>query len=165
MSTAAAGPDAPTAEFLDGKGHTMPEEAQVAGYAAPIVDGTDGPVVMLNLNKYRERAAYADGRDTGGRSGREVYLDYGVVAQQGLAAVGAKILWATDATAPLIGCEHDAYDEVLAIWYPSRAAFIELTNFPGYQDALVHREAALAWSSLIPCAGSADATLSSPFGV
>jgi uncharacterized protein (DUF1330 family) len=142
----------------------MPEEAQLAAYVAPLADGTDGPVVMLNLNRYRERAAYADGRDTGGRSGREVYLDYGVVAQQGLAAVGAKILWAADASAPLIGCDHDAYDEVLAIWYPSRAAFVELTNFPGYQEALAHREAALAWSALIPCVGSEDATLSSPFG-
>jgi uncharacterized protein (DUF1330 family) len=150
---------------LEGKGHTMPEPDQLVSYAAPIADGTDGPVVMLNLNKYREVAAYADGRETGGRSGREVYLDYGVVAQQALAAVGAKILWATEATAPLIGCDHDAYDEVLAIWYPSRASFVELTNFPGYQDALVHREAALAWSSLIPCVGSDDATLKTPFDV
>lgn len=164
MSTDAAAPVAPTAEHLEGKGHTMPEDGQLAAYVAPIGDGSDAPVVMLNLNKYRERAAYADGRDTGGRSGREVYLDYGVVAQQALAAVGAKILWATEASTPLIGCDHDAYDEVLAIWYPSRAAFVELTNFPGYQEALAHREAALAWSSLIPCVGSADATLSSPFG-
>jgi uncharacterized protein (DUF1330 family) len=163
MSPDAVDHVAPAAEFLEGKGHTMPADDQVAAYAAPIVDGADAPVVMLNLNKYRERAAYADGRDAGGRSGREVYLDYGVVAQEALAAVGAKILWAADAAAPLIGCDHDAYDEVLAIWYPNRAAFIELTNYPGYQDALVHREAALAWSSLIPCAGSADATLSNPF--
>ena len=163
MSDVLPGSDAPTAEFLDGKGHTMPEEAQLAAYAAPIAAGTDGPVVMLNLNKYRERAAYADGRDTGGRSGREVYLDYGIVATQALAAVGARILWATDATTPLIGCDHDAYDEVLAIWYPSRASFVELTNHPGYQDALVHREAALAWSSLIPCVGSAEPVLANPF--
>jgi uncharacterized protein (DUF1330 family) len=163
MSNTAPGAVAPTAEFLEGKGHTMPADEQVAAYAGPIADGTDAPVVMLNLNKYRDLAAYADGRDTGGRSGREVYLDYGVVAQQGLAAVGAKILWATEAAAPLIGCEHDTYDEVLAIWYPNRAAFIELTSFPGYQDALVHREAALLWSALIPCAGNADATLTTPF--
>ena len=145
--------------------HNMPDADQIAAYAAPIADGTDGPVVMLNLNKYRTVGEYADGRDVGGRSGREIYAEYGAVAMQGLAAVGAKILWATEATAPLIGCEHDAYDEVLAIWYPSRAAFIDLTNFPGYQDALVHRDAALAWSSLIPCVGSDDATLKTPFDV
>jgi len=143
--------------------HNMPSDDQVATYAAPIADGTDAPVVMLNLNKYRDQAVYEDGRDAGGRSGREVYLDYGIVAQQGLAAVGAKILWATEMAAPLIGCGHDTYDEVLAIWYPSRAAFIELTQFPGYQDALAHRDAALERSALIPCAGDADATLRSPF--
>lgn len=149
--------DAPT--------HTMPAPEQLEGYAAPIGDGTDGPVVMLNLNKYRPVAEYEDGRDAGGRTGREVYNEYGLVALQALAAVGAKVLWDTPMTAPLIGCEHDTYDEVLAIWYPSRAAFIELTNFPGYQEALAHRSAALAWSSLIPCVGSADATLSAPYEV
>lgn len=145
--------------------HNMPAPEQLEAYVAPIAAGTDGPVVMLNLNKYREVAEYEDGRDVGGKSGREVYNDYGAVAVQGLAHVGAKILWATEATTPLIGCDHDAYDEVLAIWYPSRAAFVELTNFPGYQDALVHRDAALAWSSLIPCVGSDDAALHSPFDV
>ena len=153
-----------TSEHLEGKGHTMPEDEQMAAYVGPIAKGTDGPVVMLNLNKYREHAAYADGRDAGGRSGREVYADYGVVALQALAHVGAEILWMTDATTPLIGCEHDAYDEVLAVWYPSRASFVELTNFPGYVEATVHREAALAWSSLIPCVGSDDAVLAGPFG-
>ncbi len=165
MSNDASGPGAPTAEVLAGKSHTMPEPSQVAAYAAPIADGTDGPVVMLNLNRYRERAAYADGRDAGGRAGREVYLDYAAVATQALAAVGARILWATEMDAPLVGCDHDTYDEVLAIWYPNRAAFIELTNYPGYQDALVHREAALAWSALIPCVGSAEPVLENPFDV
>lgn len=143
--------------------HNMPSDDQVAAYAAPIGTDADGPVVMLNLNKYRDVGVYEDGRDAGGRTGREVYLDYGIVAQQGLAAVGAKILWATEMAAPLIGCDHDTYDEVLAIWYPSRAAFIELTQFPGYQEALAHRDAALERSALIPCVGSPDMTLSSPF--
>ena len=151
--------------MTDVRAHNMPDETQFAAYVAPIADGTDGPVVMLNLNKYRDVGRYEDGRDVGGKTGREIYNEYGAVAVQALAAVGAKILWATEATTPLIGCEHDAYDEVLAIWYPNRAAFIELTNFPGYQDALVHRDAALQWSSLIPCVGSPDATLSAPYQV
>ena len=29
---------------LEGKGHTMPEPDQLVSYAAPIADGTDGPV-------------------------------------------------------------------------------------------------------------------------
>ncbi len=49
MSTDAAASVAPTAEHLEGKGHTMPEDAQMAAYVAPIADGSDAPVVMLRL--------------------------------------------------------------------------------------------------------------------
>ena len=58
---------------------------------------------------------------------------------------------------------HDTFDEVLAIWYPSRQAFLDLTSDPAYQEALAHREAALETSALIPCVGEADAALRSPF--
>lgn len=143
--------------------HTMPLDDQMAAFVGPLAAGTDGPIVMLNLNRYREVAVYADGRDAGERSGRAVYLDYGVVAQAGLDRVGGKVLWATDSSAPLIGCDHDTFDEVLAVWYPSRQAFIELTSDPAYQEALAHREAALETSALIPCVGEADPVLRTPF--
>ena len=68
------------------------------------------------------------------------------------------------AIAPIIGCEHDAYDEVLAVWYPSRSAFLRLTDYPGYEDALAHRDAALERAAVLPCAGSADKVLRGPFG-
>ena len=66
---------------------------------SPAGDG-DGPVVMLNLNRYRERARY-DERRAGRRvrrtsSGREAYLRYGAVASAVLARVGGRILWHTD---------------------------------------------------------------------
>ena len=57
------------------------------------------PVVMLNLNRYRERAEY-DGRPArrGVRdvSGREAYMRYGAVAAAVLERVGGRILWHTD---------------------------------------------------------------------
>ena len=46
---------------------------------------------MLNLNRYRERAAYEDavaGRRAAEVSGREAYARYGVVAQAMLERVG-----------------------------------------------------------------------------
>lgn len=143
--------------------HTMPTAQQEAAFTEPIGAGTDAPIVMLNLNRYRSVARYADGRDAGGRSGRQVYLDYALVAQRGLDRVGARLLWATDATTPIIGCGHDSFDEVLAIWYPSRQAFIDLTSDSEYQEALAHREAALETSVLIPCVGDAEPALRSPF--
>ena len=94
--------------------HTFPDEAQFAAYARAI-DEDDGPVVMLNLNKFRDVAVYEDGRDAGGASGRETYLKYGMVALEALTSLGAKVLWMTDAIAPVVGCDHDAYDEILAV--------------------------------------------------
>lgn len=142
--------------------HTFPTSAQFAAFASSVEAGTDGPIVMLNLNRYRERAEYADGRDADGLSGREVYLRYGVVAQRALAAVGGRVLWATTADVPVIGCDHDAIDEVLAVWYPSRSAFLALTDQDGYVEALQHRAAALDRAALIPCAAGPEPVLTSP---
>jgi uncharacterized protein (DUF1330 family) len=143
--------------------HTFPDEAQFAAYARAIEED-DGPVVMLNLNKFRDVAVYEDGRDAGGASGRETYLKYGMVALDAIRSLGGEVLWMTDAIAPIIGCEHDAYDEILAVWYPSRSSFLKLTDHPGYTDALAHRDAALERAAVIPCAGSADKALRGPFG-
>jgi uncharacterized protein (DUF1330 family) len=143
--------------------HTFPTQEQLAAYSAPAGTDEDAPVVMLNLNHYREVAEYEDGRSADGLSGREVYLRYGVVAQQALDAVGGRILWATEATTPLIGCDHDTFHEVLAVWYPNRAAFVALTEYPGYVEALAHRAAALDRAALIPCVAGAEPKLGTPF--
>lgn len=143
--------------------HTFPDEAQFAAYARAIEED-DGPVVMLNLNKFRDVAVYEDGRDAGGASGRETYLKYGMVALEAIHSLGGEVLWMTDAIEPIIGCEHDAYDEILAVWYPSRSAFLRLTDHPGYTEALVHRDAALERAAVLPCKGSADKVLRGPFG-
>lgn len=144
--------------------HTMPDEAQFAAYDASIAEHDDGPVVMLNLNKFRDVAVYEDGRNAGGASGRETYLKYGMVAVEAIHWLGGEVLWMTDASAPIIGCDHDAYDEILAVWYPSRSAFLRLTEYPGYAEALAHRDAALERAAVLPCVGSGDKVLRGPFG-
>src|SRR3954463_5791002 len=105
--------------------HVSPEDARLAAVAGhPHAD--DQPVVMLNLNRYHDRAQYPPGTtevDTD-VSGREAYLRYGVVAYAAIQSVGGEILWATDAGETVIGCDHDGYDEVVAVWYPSREAFL-----------------------------------------
>lgn len=125
----------------------------------------DTPVVMLNLNRYRDVAAYEPDHPNASRglSGREAYLHYGVVAQAAIAHVGGRILWAGEVGEVVIGCDHDAYDEVVAVWYPSRAAFLALPTYPGYDDAHVHREAAVAQATLLAVAGEADPVLRNPF--
>ncbi|MEP6626012.1 MAG: DUF1330 domain-containing protein [Acidimicrobiia bacterium] len=144
--------------------HVSPLDERLAAVAAhPHAD--DQPVVMLNLNRYHHRAQYPAGT-TGvdvDVSGREAYLRYGVVAYGAIQSVGGEILWATDAAETVIGCDHDEYDEVVAVWYPSRHAFLALAAFPGYMEALAHREAAIEQAALIATRGEATPVLTQPF--
>jgi len=57
------------------------------------------------------------------------------------------------------------YDEVVAVWYPSRNAFLALAEFPGYMEAHVHRDAAIAQAALIATRGEAEPRLAQPFAV
>jgi uncharacterized protein (DUF1330 family) len=142
--------------------HVTPDLDQiVARFAA----AGDTPVVMLNLNRYREVAQYPPDHAHAslGLDGRSAYLHYGVVAQSAIHHVGGHILWAADVGEVVIGCDHDAYDEVLAVWYPSRNAFLRLGEYPGYMDAHVHRDAALEQSTLLAVAGNTEPVLRNPF--
>jgi uncharacterized protein (DUF1330 family) len=128
-----------------------PTQQQIDAVAA-IAD--DGPLVMLNLNRYRERAAYS-GEPPGGASadvsGHEAYLRYGLTAMKVLARVGGEILWSTQATLTVVGDESDRCDEVIAVRYPSAQAFLALALDPELSAALPHREAGLERAAIIRC--------------
>lgn len=142
--------------------HVTPTDERLTLTAARgATDAT--PVVMLNLNRYRDRAQYPEGAPDADVSGREAYLRYGVVAFAAIQSVGGAILWATDAAETVIGCDHDEYDEVVAVWYPSRNAFLALAEFPGYMEAHVHRDAAIEQATLIATRGDVEPRLTQPF--
>src|SRR3954452_20187226 len=92
-----------------------PDEEQFARVAKLAAGEPDGPVVMLNLNRYRDR---------------EAYMRYGVVAAAVLERVGGGILWHTEGKLTGIGEDVEGYDEVIAVWYPSLSAFGALANDP-----------------------------------
>ena len=144
--------------------HVTPTDERLAAVAAAGATD-DTPVVMLNLNRYRDRAASPAGTPDAEVSGREAYLRYGAVAYPAILSVGGEILWATDAAETVIGCDHDVYDEVVAVWYPSRSAFLALAEYPGYMEAHVHRDAAIAQAALIATRGEAEPRLAQPFSV
>jgi len=113
-----------------------PDARQFAEIAARAGGDSDGPVVMLNLNRYRDRDAY---------------LRYGEVAAAVLERVGGRILWHTDADLTVIGDDGDSYDEVIAVWYPSMSAFSELVSDPTILEAREHRLEGLERAALICC--------------
>ncbi|MCU1426320.1 MAG: hypothetical protein JWL83_320 [Actinomycetia bacterium] len=105
----------------------------------------DGPVVMLNLVKYKERA------DDGNGSGGDAYRRYGDQAVQMVEARGGKVLWAGQAEQVLIGNPSEDWDAVFVVQYPSRAAFVEMVTTPEYEKAHEHREAGLERTTLLAC--------------
>ena len=60
--------------------------------------------------------------------------------------------WEVDNNVWVIGDERDRYDEVIAVWYPSLAAFASLVSDPDILEARDHRVERLERSALICCA-------------
>jgi uncharacterized protein (DUF1330 family) len=117
-----------------------PNEEQVAGFLAP---GDDQPIYMLNLLKYKDKAEYADGRDTE-LSGRDAYQIYGMAVIERLASVKGGIIFSGTVSRLMLGEVEELWDDVAIAMYPSRAAMLEMISSPEYQAIAVHREAGLA---------------------
>jgi uncharacterized protein (DUF1330 family) len=120
----------------------------IAQFKALLAAPDDGPVVMLNLLKFKDRAA--DGASTGG----EAYRRYGDAAIEMIEQRGGKVLWTGKAEQVLIGDPAQDWDAVLLVQYPSRAAFVEMTSTKEYGEAHAHREAGLERTIVIACTPS-----------
>lgn len=129
-------------------GHVTPTTEQLAALAG---SPEEGPVVMLNLLRYRDEAS-----DGSGRTGREAYLQYGVLVIEMVLDRGGSVVFQGSADEMVIGPSDEAWDDVVLVRYPSRAAFLDMVTSEAYRAAHVHRAAALADSRLLamtPAAG------------
>lgn len=109
----------------------------------------EGPIVMLNLLRFKPMA---DGIDQGA-TGAEAYARYSVAAEPFLRGVGGRLLSALEAKHSVIGPREGEWDLVLLVEYPSRQKFLEMAANPDYQKIHAHGDAALADSRLIACSG------------
>jgi len=112
---------------------------------ALVADPDQGPVVMLNLLKFKERATGEEG------TGADAYRRYGDAVIKMVEARGGKVLWSGRATHVMIGGEADKWDAVALVQYPSPAAFLEMGMSAEYQKIHGHREAGLESTVLIAC--------------
>lgn len=103
----------------------------------------DGPMCMVNLLKFKEKATYADGSEPE-LSGRDAYLRYGAGVQACIEAVGGKSRFSGFVTDLMIGDVDELWDMVAIVEYPSRAAMLQMVQSPEYQAISKHREAGLA---------------------
>ncbi len=118
--------------------HPSPEQVQVFFSA-----GEDGPMCMVNLLKFKDKATYADGSEPE-LSGRDAYLRYGMGVQACLAAVGGKARFSGFVTDLMLGEVEELWDMVAIAEYPSRAAMLQMVQSPEYQAITKHRDAGLA---------------------
>lgn len=113
----------------------------------------DGPFVMVNLLKFKERADYPDGSDAT-LSGRDAYLRYGMAVRAHIERVGGRAGYAGPVTGLMLGDVEELWDMVALAEYPSLAAMREMLTHPDYQAISVHRAAGLAGQLNIKTQGS-----------
>ena len=79
----------------------------------------DTSVLMLNLNTYFHGQSSMSS---------DAYKDYNTAIDAILREVEGKILWRSLVHGQPVGKQH--VDEILAIWYPSHQAFVNIKNAP-----------------------------------
>lgn len=104
--------------------------------------GPDGPIYMVNLLKFKDKAEYEDGRETD-LTGREAYGLYGQEVAKLLPKFGGKLIFVGDVTFLALGEIEELWDEVAIVQYPKRSAIVEMSLSPEWQAISVHRAAGL----------------------
>ena len=115
-----------------------PDEIDTVTRIAQSAD--DGPVFMLNLNKYRDEAGFPDGT---------LYRDYMSILDRLLLEVGGRILWRTAVLGHVVGTQ--AVDEAIGIWYPSHQSFLNLMSAPSSGENMRLRSLAVEQADLHRC--------------
>lgn len=118
----------------------FPNREQIEGFMAP---GQDGPIYMLNLLTFKEKAEYPDGRETD-LTGAEAYAVYSAEVAGHLATVGGRPMFAAKVERLMLGEVEELWDTAAIAMYPSRKAMMEMMSSPDYQASAVHRTAGLA---------------------
>ena len=103
-----------------------------------------GPVVMLNLVRFREQATDGDG------TGRDAYLRYSRGFIPLLKRCGGTILWAGDVTGVAIGDAGDVWDYAVLVRYPDRGAFVATITSDDYRAINHHRLAGVDRHVIVP---------------
>ncbi len=106
-------------------------------------EGPEGPIYMINLLKFKEKAEYEDGRETD-LTGYQAYQLYAGEVVKLLAKFGGKGFFAGDVTFLALGQVEDLWDEVAIAMYPKRADLFRMSSSKAWQEIAVHRTAGLA---------------------
>lgn len=142
-----------------GSGGINPTPEQIA---AVVAAHPDGPVQMVNLLKFRDRAAYpADyaGDPDPDCSGADAYQRYGAVAMDHVTRRGGRLVLLNAVDGVVLGsAPQGEWDQIAIVEYPSVAAFLDMGGDPDYLAATVHRAAGLERTMLYATTAVFDAS-------
>lgn len=115
--------------------------------------GISGPVVMLNLLRFKETADYSGSPELAPENpitGKEAYRLYKKHTVPFLEEAGGEMIFLGKGGHFLIGPEEEAWDEVLLVRHASVDKFMAFARNEGYLKGIGHRTAALTDSRLLP---------------
>ena len=121
------------------KNKVTPNEEQINGF---LENPEIGPISMVNLLKFKDKALYEDGRDTD-LTGEEAYRLYAAEVINLVEKYGGEFLFAGKVNRLMLGEVEEMWDSIAIAKYPSRKAMFEMTMDPEYQKIHVHRDAGL----------------------
>lgn len=112
-------------------------------FASFAMDADEGPVVMINLLKFREESA--DGNGTGA----EAYARYAELARPFVERHGGRLVFSGQTNEHLIGDTDYDWDMVLLVSWPKRQNLLDLVGDDDYEKIGHHRTNALERAMLI----------------
>ncbi|HEY5108355.1 MAG TPA: hypothetical protein VII96_01960 [Acidimicrobiales bacterium] len=120
-------------------------DTEYARRLASVAPEEDGPIWMVNLMRYRDRAVYADGRETEltGREADDRYAPFGPFR-----TVGAELVFLSDVEAQFLGGDQE-WDRIAVVRYPTRRSFLEMQELPEYLELHEHKDAGMASTFVI----------------
>ena len=97
----------------------------------------DGPFHMINLIQFRDQARYPDGRKTDltGEQANRLYSPVGILQE-----IGAAVVFVARVDDVPMG-DGTEWDQVAIVRYPSRRAFLQMTQRPDFRAQSIHKDA------------------------
>ena len=100
---------------------------------------SDGPVVMVNLLRFK---AEADAPDDG-VTGEEAFRRYVAEMVPFVESKGGRVIWSGRIDSQVLGGGAEGFHMIGLVEYPSRQAFLEIASDPHVQEIAIHRTAGL----------------------
>ena len=96
-----------------------------------LAEASEGkPLVMLNINRYRPEVNFPAGQS---------YISYMEAITHSVEAIGGSVLWRAEVQGSVVG-NLEGFHELLAVWYPSHKAFLDLPNADGAKEMFRYRK-------------------------